>query len=93
MTNIETKDLTKAAGIDHSKVNKEDIARLFIHHHKVVGSHLVPGLEIETEEKKDGIKINMVLKKGTVIKKPVQMCFGMIPKSGRQHRISEVKLE
>ncbi len=92
-TNVKTSDLTKAAGLDHSKVDKSDIARLFIHHHKVVGSNLVPGLEIKTQEQKDGIKIDMVLKKDTVVEKPVQMCFGMIPKSGRQHIIMDVTLE
>ena len=90
---IETKDLSKAAGLDHKEVDKPDVARLFIHHHKLVGANLLPGLEIETKEKKDGIIIKMVLKKDTVVKKPVQMCFGMIPKSGRQHIIMDVKLE
>jgi len=88
-----TKDLSKAAGISHSEVDKPDIARLFIHHHKVVGSHLVPGLKIDTSERKDGIKINMTLKKGTKIRKPVQMCFGMIPKEGRQHIIINANIE
>jgi len=90
---IEEKDLSKAAGLNHSKVNRPDIPRLFIHHHKVIGSNLVPGLKIKTEEQKDGIKINMVLKKDTIVKKPVQMCFGMIPKNGKQHIIMDIKLE
>jgi hypothetical protein len=91
--NFSTKDLSKAAGINHSEIDKSDIARLFIHHHKVVGSHLVPGLKIDTSEKKDGIKINMTLKKGTKITHPVQMCFGMIPKEGRQHIIINARIE
>lgn len=86
-------DLSKAAGINHSEIEKPDVARLFIHHHRVVGSHLVPGLEIKTTEKKDGIKIDMILKKGTKIEKPVQMCFGMIPKEGRQHIIIDAKIQ
>jgi uncharacterized protein len=88
-----TKDLTKAAGLNHLDVEKKDVARLFIHHHKVVGSHLVPGLQIDTIQQKDGIKINMILKKGTKIPRPVQMCFGMIPKTGRQHIIIDAKIE
>jgi len=91
--NVTPNDLSKAAGLDHSKVDKPDIARLFIHHHRVVGSHLVPGLEIKTKERKDGIKIDMVLKKGTIVEKPVQMCFGMIPKDGVQHINMDIKLE
>ncbi len=88
-----TKDLSKAAELNHKDVEKKDIARLFIHHHKVVGSNLVPGLKIKTTEQKDGIKIDMTLKKGTKIKKPVQMCFGMIPKNGIQHIIIDARIE
>jgi len=91
--NFTTKDLSEAAGLDHSKVDKPDIARLFIHHHKVVGSNLVPGLEIKTKEQKNGIKIDMKLRKGTIVEKPVQMCFGMIPKDGVQHIIMNIELK
>ena len=91
--NYSTKDLSNAAGINHSEVEKSDIARLFIHHHKVVGSHLVPGLKIHTSEQKDAIKIDMVLERDTIVKKPVQMCFGMIPKNGVQHIIIDADIK
>jgi Fe-S cluster assembly scaffold protein SufB len=58
-----------------------------------MGTHLVPGLQIETEEQDDAIKIKMLLKKGTKLKNPVQMCFGMIPQNGIQHIIMDVKIE
>jgi len=87
------KELSKAAGIDHNTLSGSNIAHLFIHHHKVIGSHLLPGLYIKTKEVKDGIEINLVLKKGTKIKKPVQMCFGMIPKKGIQKIIMNIEIQ
>lgn len=86
------KDLSKAAEIDHESVDKSDVARLFIHHHKVVGSHLLAGLNIKTKELSDGIKIDIVLEKGIKIDKPVQMCFGMLPKNGVQRIVMKIKI-
>lgn len=87
------KGLLSNTSIDHSDINKPDVARLFIHHHEVIGSHLLPGLEIDTEEKDENIIIHMKLKKNTVIDKPVQMCFGMIPENGVQHIVINALIE
>lgn len=76
--------LTDSAGIEHDLFKRKDIAHLLIHHDKIVGMHAVEGLVIDTEQITDGIKIDLRLKQGTVIKNPVQMCFGMMPKKGTQ---------
>jgi uncharacterized protein len=78
-------ELTDSAGIESDLFKRKDIAHLLIHHDKVVGIHAVEGLIIDTEQIPDGIKIDLRLKKGTVVKNPVQMCFGMMPKKGTQH--------
>ena len=78
------KEITDSAGIESDIFKQKDIAHLLIHHDKVVGKHAVEGLHISTEKIEDGIKIDLLLKKGTVIKNPVQMCFGMMPKKGIQ---------
>ncbi len=77
-------ELTNSAGIESDLFKRKDIAHLLIHHDKVVGMHAVEGLIIDTEQIPDGIKIDLRLKKGTVVKNPVQMCFGMMPKKGTQ---------
>lgn len=84
--------LTRSSGVDHSIVNNSNVAHLFIHHHKVVGLHMVPELEIDTEELDDGIKIDMRVRKNTIIEKPVQMCFGMMPKEGVQRIITNTNI-
>jgi len=76
-------DLSKVAGIQDIVKNK-NIAHIFIHHHKVVGSNLVDGLNVDVEEKKDRIDISVKIEEDTILKKPVHMCFGMINKKGIQ---------
>ena len=85
------KNLSKIAGVGDIFKNP-DIAHLFIHHHKVVGSHLVSGLDVDVEELKDNIKVYVNVEKGAVIEKPVHMCFGMLPKTGVQHLVIDVKI-
>ncbi len=86
------KDLYKSTEIEEDVLNSPDIAHLFIHHNKVIGARLLPGLEVDTEEMKDGVKVNIVLKQNTVIQKSVHLCFGMFPEKGVQKIIMEVKI-
>lgn len=86
-------EITGSAGIESDMFKRKDIAHLLIHHDKVVGMHAVDGLEIETESIKDGIKIDLRLKEGTKVKHPVQMCFGMMPKSGVQRIVMNAVIE
>lgn len=69
------------------------IAHLTIHHNQVVGVNLIPGLEAETEEIENGIKIDLLIKEGTIIENPVQMCFGMLPETGIQQIVMNVRIE
>jgi len=76
--------LSQSAGLKDDIINREDVAHLFINHDKVVGIQAVPGLHIETEQIKDGLKIDVTLDEHTQVKNPVHMCFGMLPKKGIQ---------
>lgn len=87
------KDLSLSTGTEEDVFNNPQIAHLFIHHNKVVGAHLLPGLEVKTFEQKDGVKVNITLKQGTEIRKPVHLCFGMFPEKGVQKIIMNVNIE
>jgi len=50
-----------------------DIAHIFIHHHKVIQSHLLPGLKVDVKEFEDHIEVNTTVEKNTKIEKPVHM--------------------
>jgi len=77
----------------HALRDRPDIARVEIHHDRVLGVHLVPGLEITAEEKKDTINAKIRVVQGTIIENPIQVCFGMIPENGLQRIVLEIDIE
>lgn len=86
-------ELTRSAGLETDVFTRKDIAHLFINHDKVVGIQGAPGLEIETEEIENGVKIHILLKENTIVEHPVHMCFGMIPKKGIQRIVIQAVIE
>ena len=86
-------EITGSAGIESDVFKQKNIAHLLIHHDKVVGKHAVEGLEINTKKITNGVDISLRLKKGTKIKHPVQMCFGMMPKQGTQRIVLNAVVE
>ena len=77
----------------HSLRSDPTIARIEIHHNRILGVHLVPGLEVEAHECQDGIEARIRVTKGTVIDKPIQVCFGMIPETGLQEILLDIEIE
>ena len=85
--------LLESAGIKPSHVLSDDVARLEVHGNHIVGAHLVPGLEADTEEREDGVEVHLRLKAGAKIERPVHLCFGMLPEKGSQRIILELDVE
>ncbi|MEF8849114.1 MAG: SufD family Fe-S cluster assembly protein [Candidatus Thermoplasmatota archaeon] len=83
-------DLSKVADVD--VFNNSDIAHIFIHHHDVVRSHDIPGLNVETEEMKDQVKIKINVDPDVKIEHPVHMCFGMMIKEGDQKLVIDIDI-
>ncbi|MFH0880842.1 MAG: SufD family Fe-S cluster assembly protein [Lentisphaerota bacterium] len=70
-----------------------DEAHIEIHHNKVLGAHLVPGLEVDAKEFKDGVEARILVSKNAAIAKPVRICFGMLPEQGLQHIVLNICFE
>ena len=87
------RQLLESVGIKPSHVLADNVARLEVHQNHVVGAHLVPGLEVDTDERNDGIEAHIRLKAGTRIEHPVHLCFGMLPEKGLQRIILELDVE
>ncbi|MBD3385399.1 SufBD protein [candidate division KSB1 bacterium] len=79
--------------IGEACVTDPGIAHIEIHANKVLGVHLVEGLEIEADELKDGIRATLVVKKNTKIDQPVRICFGLMQKTGIQKIDMNIRLE
>jgi len=76
------------AGGEPDVFKDSGFAHLVVHKNKVLGSHLVQGLKLKAEETDNGVDIDLTLEKGVRLEKPVHLCFGVLPKEGRQ----EIKL-
>ncbi len=73
--------------------HEEDVARVVVHGNQVVGTHLVPGLNVEAEERSDGVAAAVRVREGVRLAKPVQICFGMLPETGLQHVVLDIRME
>jgi hypothetical protein len=71
----------------------DDVAHLEVSGNEVVGSHLVPGLEMDIEQLDDGIEAHIRLREGVRLANPVHICFGMLPTDGLQHIVMKVDVE
>lgn len=81
------------ASIGEACVTAQDIAHVEIHGNKVLGLHLVPGLEVEADENDDGISARIRVKAGAKIDQPVRVCFGLLPEKGRQRILMDTQVE
>jgi hypothetical protein len=86
-------ELYSTTDSDAEVLKDPEVASLVVHHNQVLGSHLVPGLLVDVDELEDGIKADIRLKEGTVVKKPVHLCFGMMPETGIQRILLNVNIE
>ncbi len=77
----------------HDLRNRPDIARIEVHANRVLGVHLVPGLEVDAKEHPDGIEATIRVTQGSIIERPIQVCFGMVPESGLQQIALSVEIE
>ena len=78
------------AGGDRNALVSKDIAKLVVHENRVLGNDGVSGLKIETEEMDTGVNIHLLVEEGAKIKKPVHLCFGVLPQEGLQEIIMKV---
>ena len=70
-------DLYKTTDTHSSALKDPKVASLVVHHNEVLGAQLIPGLEVNVDELKDGIRADFRLKEGTIVKKPVHLCFAI----------------
>jgi Fe-S cluster assembly scaffold protein SufB len=77
----------------HELCADPDVAHVEIHHNKVLGTHLVPGLEVEAREQQDGIEAVIHVEKNARISRPIRICFGMMPATGLQQIKMRLEIE
>lgn len=74
----------KRMGGSESIFKNENIAHLLIHKNEILSSHVIEGLLLDFEQKKDGVDLELKVMEGHHIKHPIHLCFGVMPKEGEQ---------
>ncbi len=64
-------------------------ASLVINENKVLAKNEIKGIKIKARSIKDGVYVKVYVEDGIVIQLPVHLCFGMLPKEGKQEIRSE----
>ncbi len=86
-------DAYEKAGGERSSLLNKDVAKLVIHENRVLGADGVSGIKIETKETESGVNIYFLVEEGVKIKRPVHLCFGILPQEGLQEIILRVNAQ
>src|SRR6056297_2795093 len=77
-------DAYKEAG-GNDIFSDSEVAHVVLERDKILGMHADEGLEVVADKISDNtVKVKVTIKEGYKIKNPVHMCFGVLPKEGRQ---------
>lgn len=77
------------AGGNPDAFKDSKVAHLVVHKNRVLGSHSVEGLILDAKETDTGVDIALTVREGIRIAYPVHLCFGVLPKEGKQ----EIKIK
>ncbi len=72
------------SGGDSRALSSSSFASMVINHDKVLHVSEVEGIEIKSSRIEDGVEVWINVEKNVEIKNPVHLCFGMLPRKGRQ---------
>ncbi|MCD6275218.1 MAG: SufD family Fe-S cluster assembly protein [Thermoplasmata archaeon] len=81
-----------SGGNSHALISKE-YASMVINGDKVLAKNSTEGIIIETERIENGVYARITVKRGYKAKNPVHLCFGMLPREGKQIIKSEIVAE
>ncbi len=83
----------KKVGFDVDLMMAANTPKLLLNFNKVLALKEVPGLILKSKEIKNGIIADIVVTKGTKIKQPLHLCFGMTSSEGTQEIIPRFIIE
>ncbi len=81
------------AGEDSKPLISEEFASLVVNGDKILASRGTEGIEMRAERRDEGtIEAWITVEPGVKVKNPVHVCFGMLPREGKQHVINHIDL-
>jgi Fe-S cluster assembly scaffold protein SufB len=82
----------EASGGDASSLLDPKSASLMVSHNKILGKNEIPGVSIEGGETPTGATARITVEPGTLVERPVHLCFGVVPREGVQEIVSEFSI-
>ena len=82
----------KAGGIQANLKNRET-ASLLVHENRVLNVNEAPGIKLKSEQKENGIIVELSVEEGYKIKHPVHLCFGVLPEVGLQEIVFKADIQ
>jgi Fe-S cluster assembly scaffold protein SufB len=80
-------------GVDRAILSDAATAHVMGSEHRVLSQRQVPGLDIDARETPEGIVARLRVARDVHLARPVHLCFGVLPKVGRQHIQLRLELE
>jgi len=77
-------DAYEKSGGNSKQLLDQSFASLVVSGNKVLASNSIPGVHIEGETIPDGVQARIIVDDGVMVRFPVHLCFGVIPKDGIQ---------
>src|SRR4030042_25655 len=82
----------KAGGIK-ANLNNRETASLLVHENRVLNANEAPGIRLKSEQKENGIIVELSVEEGNKIKHPVHLCFGVLPEVGLQEIVFKADIQ
>ncbi len=86
-------DTAKRCGFNTILMQKISTPHLYVESNKIISVQKIPGLRIQAESFREGVRLKLVVKKGVKIKEPIFFCFGISKEKGKQMILPEIILE
>ena len=80
------------AGGDPGFLRSSRVASLVISGHRVLGKNEVDGVQLVSEELPEGVRVKVIVAPGVRLDAPAHLCFGVIPKEGKQCILPEFEI-
>jgi len=72
---------------------QRNVANLLIQENRVLNSNNAEGVIMESRQTRNGVIANLLVKQKVKVKNPVHLCFGVLPKEGRQEIMMNISVE
>ena len=83
----------RQVGFDVETMLQPDTPKFFLNFNRITAVKEVPGLILAGRELENGVMADVIVTRGTKIKRPLHLCFGVVPEDGVQEVVPRFIIE